>query len=133
MSATTSDRRPGHSPEALHERFETLLRSHRGIAFKVANTFCRGTEDRRDLVQEIYTQVWRAYPTFDEQRSFVTWMYRIALNVAISQRRADATRQRHLSMVDAEVLANVPDPAASEPDVRIRELYRVIDRLDDLH
>ena len=133
MSATTRDRRDGPSPEALQERFEALLRSHRGIAFKVANTYGRGDEDRRDLVQEIYTQLWRAYPKFDEQRSFVTWMYRIALNVAISQRRADATRDRHFSAVDAAVLATVPDPAACEPDPRVRELYRVIDRLDDLH
>ena len=29
-------------------------------------------------------QLWRAFPSYDETRVFSTWMYRIALNVAIS-------------------------------------------------
>src|SRR5262245_20641853 len=60
-------------------------------------------------------------------------MYRIALNVAISYRRSAAFRQRHLQAVDDEVLAAVPDRAGHEVDDRVRELYRIIDQLDDLH
>ena len=112
--------------------FEALLTRHRGILFKVANTFCRDTEDRRDLAQEICTQLWRAYPSFDEARSFSTWMYRIALNVAISHRRLALRRGRHVFSLDAEALAAIPDPA-HEADDRIRELYRVIHQLDDLN
>ena len=112
--------------------FEALLTRHRGIIFKVANTFCRDTEDRRDLAQEICTQLWRAYPSFDEARSFSTWMYRIALNVAISHRRLALRRGRHVFSLDDAALAAIPDPA-HEADDRIRELYRVIHQLDDLN
>ena len=115
------------SPQA---RFEALLARHRGIVFKVANTYCRDAEDRRDLAQEICAQLWRAYPRFDEARSFSTWMYRVALNVAISHSRSTSLRGRHLASLDPTVLAETPDQAAQEPDDRIRELYRVIGQLD---
>jgi RNA polymerase sigma-70 factor (ECF subfamily) len=114
-------------------RFEAFLAKHRGILLKVAHMYCRDPEDRRDLVQEISIQVWQAWPNFDEARVFSTWLYRIALNIAISHRRSASTRARHVSPVDAGTLAALPDPAALEPDDRVRELYRVIDQQDDLH
>src|SRR6185312_2398876 len=70
-------------------RFEMLLREHQGIAFKVAGIYARGVHDREDLIQEIAAQLWRSFGAFDESRAkFTTWMYRVALNVAISHVRS---------------------------------------------
>jgi len=121
------------SVRPLQALFEALIARHRGIVFKVANVYGRDAEDRRDLAQEIYVQSWRAFPSYDQTRSFSTWMYRVALNVAISYRRSAAYRERHLSTVDDATLAAVPDPATTEPDERMRDLYRVIQQLDDLN
>jgi RNA polymerase sigma-70 factor (ECF subfamily) len=117
----------------LQARFESYLARHKGIVFKVANTYCRDPEDQRDLAQEIRVQLWRAFRSFDDTRSFSTWMYRIALNVAISYRRSASFRHRHVQTLDDQALAALPDRATNEPDDRVRELYRVIDQLDDLH
>ena len=57
-------------------------------------------DDRADLAQEIAAQLWRAFPGYDPQRPFPTWMYRIALNVAISFLRGDARRRRHTVPLD---------------------------------
>jgi len=119
--------------ESSQARFQVLLEQNRGIVLKVAHTYCRHPEDRRDLVQEIAAQLWRAYPGYDETRSFSTWMYRIALNVAILHLRGAGYRDRHVSSLDDDALAAIPDPAPHEPDDRIRTLYGVIDRLDDLN
>lgn len=54
------------------EAFEQLLESHRGILFKVANTYCWQPDDRADLLQEMATQLWRAWPDFDPTRTFST-------------------------------------------------------------
>ena len=69
------------------ERFGMLREQHRKIVFKVANSYARTAVDRADLAQEISAQLWRAFPCYDESRSFSTWMQRIALNVAISHLR----------------------------------------------
>ena len=47
------------------EDFEARLDEHRGILWKIANTYCRAGEDRDDLVQEICLQLWRAFPAYD--------------------------------------------------------------------
>ena len=82
------------------ESFQTLLQAHRGIVAKVAGTYAWHPDDRDDLVQEIATQLWRAWPDYEPARPFSTWMYRIALNVAISHARGDGLRRRHLVPLD---------------------------------
>ena len=79
--------------------FEHLLEQHRGILFKVANTYCWQAEDKADLLQEMAAQLWQAWPRFDPDRTFSTWMYRIALNVAITYVREHSTRKHHLSPI----------------------------------
>ena len=112
--------------------FQELLERHRKIVFKVASTYARHADDRADLAQEIVAQCWRAYPNYDPARPFSTWMYRIALNVAISFVRGAAHRDRHSVALD-ESLHDVADDAEPEADERVRALYRFIDQLDGLN
>jgi RNA polymerase sigma factor (sigma-70 family) len=115
------------------QRFESLLREHRGIVFKVARIYSRGTADREDLVQEISAQLWRSFGGYDETRAkFSTWMYRIALNVAISQARhkcwSEANRFEPLEAHHLETVGG-GEPIA-EQDERLQALYAFIGRLD---
>lgn len=75
--------------------FDTRIAAHRGILLKVAASYARNADDRADLVQEISLQLWRAWPGYARDRPFSTWMYRVALNVAISQRRRAAREPLH--------------------------------------
>ena len=113
-------------------RFAELLERHRGIVFKVAATYCRNPADREDVAQEIVTQLWRAFPKFDATRTFSTWMYRIALNVAISFVRSNSARERHTVALDET--HDVEDSSASSGRRRRKDalLYAFIDRLDAL-
>ena len=119
---------------ALQARFRDLVEGHRKIVFKVANTYARAPEDRADLAQEIVAQCWRAFARYDAQRAFSTWLYRIALNVAISFVRNNELRHRHAVALDEE-LHDVSDERSGDPeqDERVRLLYRFIDALDPLH
>jgi len=114
--------------------FGELLERHRKIVFKVANTYARQPDDRADLAQEIAAQLWRAFPGYDAQRTFSTWMYRIALNVAISFVRSDSQRQRHAVPLD-DAFHDVADGNAADPeaDEQVRALHRFIAQLDPLN
>lgn len=74
------------------EAFVAAVEAHRGILHKVARAYCWSADDREDLVQDILAHLWRAYPGYDVSRPFATWMYRVALNVAISWLRQRTTR-----------------------------------------
>lgn len=110
------------------DAFGALLQRHAGIVFKVANSYARQAEDRADLAQEIAAQLWHAYPKYDPARSFSTWMYRIALNVAISHVRTQALRRRHDAVALDDALHDVPDDAAGDPETEqhLRLLQRFI-------
>jgi RNA polymerase sigma-70 factor (ECF subfamily) len=94
--------------------FEALLQRHSGIVFKVANSYARHPEDRADLAQEIAAQLWRAWPRYDPARSATTWMYRVALNVAISHVREQALRRRHDAVPLDEALHDVADAGGAD-------------------
>ena len=76
----------------LQQRFHQLIEQHKGILFKVAKTYCRDPEDRQDLLQEMMIQVWRSLHNYNDKFALTTWLYRVALNVAISFYRKNASR-----------------------------------------
>jgi RNA polymerase sigma factor (sigma-70 family) len=101
------------------KEFEVLLQTHRAIVFKIVNTYCWQPEDRADLAQEIATQLWRAWPRYDSSRTFTTWMYRIALNVAISFVRREVQRRKvsvplDESLHDTAAVVSQADPGFDE-------------------
>jgi RNA polymerase sigma factor (sigma-70 family) len=116
---------------AVQERFQSLLNEHKKILYKVCNVYCKNRDDREDLAQEIVVQLWRSFASFDERCRFSTWMYRIALNVAISSYRRENARTRHV-LSDNDQLLNAIDETANQSD-EIRILYQYIDGLDPLN
>lgn len=120
--------------QSTSARFGALLQQHRGIVLKVAGTYCRNPADRDDLAQEIAAQLWRSFPTFDPGKTFSTWMFRVALNVAISFARSRTVRERHTVALDESVHDPVDDNAADpETDEHLGLLYAFIARLDPLN
>lgn len=114
-------------------QFETLLQEHRGIVLKVASVYAHGSEDRSDLAQEIAVQLWRSFGGYDPARAkFSTWMYRVALNVAISHVR-QAARDERLEPLDAGHLELPGEADVSQPDERLAALYAFIGQLDPLN
>ena len=61
-----------------------LILENKGIILKICNSYCQDKTDREDLAQEIIIQLWTSGKSFNPDFKFTTWMYRVALNVAIS-------------------------------------------------
>jgi RNA polymerase sigma factor (sigma-70 family) len=116
---------------ALQDRFQNLIEDHKKILYKVCSSYCRNPGDRDDLAQEIVVQLWRSFSAFDERVRFSTWMYRIALNVAISFYRRESVRSRHVVSGD-ERLLEAADESQSQ-SAEVQALYQWIERLDPLN
>lgn len=67
------------------EQFITAIKDNEGFIYKLASAYTNNTDDKHDLVQEIIYQLWKSFQTFREQSKLSTWIYRVALNVAIYQ------------------------------------------------
>lgn len=114
------------------DHFLLVMEANKGILYKVAYSYCKDPNDRQDLIQEIILKLWRSFDDYDGQFRHSTWIYRIALNTAISFYRKERSRKA-LSRSFAENVFQVADPGA---DVPIEEksllLHRFIADLKDL-
>lgn len=121
------------TPQPKQERFLSRLDQHRKILFKVANAYARTPSDREDLVQEITVQLWRAFDRYDERYPFSTWVYRVALNVAISFYRREARRRQHFVAAEQALLERIEEGTeSSESDADLRLLGRFLAGLGEL-
>jgi RNA polymerase sigma-70 factor (ECF subfamily) len=91
------------------------------IVHRVCHTyFPRDAVEREDVFQEIMYQLWRSYPQFRGESKFSTWMYKVALNTAITHiQRSTGTPHAELS----EVVAHASD--VDEHMSRVEELHRL--------
>jgi len=110
--------------DALEKRFLDDILSCRGILLKICRSYCRERDAQDDLYQEIISNAWKSYPKFEQRSKFSTWLYRVALNTAISDLRRDRFRGK---TTDLEVVNNRP-PAEGDGE-NIQLLYRAIDSL----
>lgn len=84
-----------------------MINNHRGIIYKVCHLYGKEKDYRDDLFQDIVLQLWRSFPTFKNQSLLSTWMYRVALNTAISQFRKEIKRLEKKTLSTAEF--QIPD------------------------
>jgi len=86
----------------MEKDFLDMINLHRGIIYKVCNLYGQNKSNREDLFQEIVLQLWRSFPTFKNESLLSTWMYRVALNTAISQFRKESKQPERQSLSKAE-------------------------------
>jgi len=116
------------SESDLSKQFISLLEENKGILYKVARTYATGDEEIKDLIQEISTQVWKAFPKFNLDYKFSTWLYRIALNVAISNLRKESKRNEIFRGFDEGIILKIPEEH-EDSDQSIKLLYEIIGTL----
>ena len=93
---------------AEEKKFISLINEHQGLIHKVCIMYENDPDVRNDLFQEIVLQLWKSFSSFRGESKISTWMYRIALNTAISGYRkqtrlikTEDLREMHLNISDA--------------------------------
>jgi len=117
--------------EEQRQRFGEIIEQHKGIFFKVARAYCQADEDRQDLMQEMMLQVWRSINKYKEQFKISTFLYRIALNVAISFYRKTAVRKAKYVAFD-EQISQIQETNCPDKDERLSLLEQFISELKEM-
>ncbi len=115
----------------MEQEFIKMINGHRGTIYKVCNMYCQGRENIKDLFQEIILQLWKSYPSFRKEAANNTWVYRVALNTAISNFRRESKKPGETSIPDD--LFQLPDSMAFlDKDENFSLLMQAIDRLTEI-
>ncbi|MFC0772623.1 RNA polymerase sigma factor [Terrimonas alba] len=115
----------------MEKKFIELVNDYRALIFKVCNLYCRDPESCRDLFQEVVLQLWKSYAGFRKESADSTWIYKVALNTAISNLRKE-NRSPHKKPLDLEEL-EIPDLSIATDENESRKLlHQAIDRLSEI-
>ncbi|UAM97957.1 sigma-70 family RNA polymerase sigma factor [Polaribacter litorisediminis] len=109
------------------EEFIQQIKENEGIIYKVSRLYTNSAEDQKDVYQDIVYQLWKSYPSFKKNSKMSTWMYRVALNTAISNLKKEKRKGTRVSI--DHVLFNKMDPVDTVMEERITLLYAHIKKL----
>ncbi len=110
--------------------FADLIREHQGLLYKVTSIYTNSKEDQEDLFQEVVYQLWKYFDTFREESKISTWMYRVAMNTAITHLKKAKKKGNYMPITEMIwVQANNKDEVFEE---RLKLLYTHIGKLSQL-
>lgn len=112
--------------------FISVIQTHKGIIYKIANSYCKDSEDRKDLVQEIIIQLWQSFEKYNNSYKYSTWIYRIALNTAISFYRKESRRIGKSDPISDAILIIANPLTEVESEEKLSLLQKFISELREL-
>lgn len=110
------------------KEFIVLLNQHQKIIYKVCNLYLQSHADKEDLFQEVTLQAWKAYANFRGDSKFSTWLYRVALNTAITFFRKDKKQ----FIFSTDELPEIPTGPYDPIEERTKVMYAAIAELSKI-
>ena len=86
------------------DEFVQIIKGNEGVIFKITTIYTNNREDQQDLYQDIVYQLWKSFDSFRGEAKFSTWMYRIALNTALTRIKRNK-RKGYAVSIDQVVLS----------------------------
>ena len=112
------------------EEFSQMIRDHEGIIFKITTLYTHNKPDQNDLYQDIVYQLWKSFDSFRQESKRSTWMYRVAMNTAITHIKNEKKAGKSVS-IENVVLDEIETHNQALED-RIKSMYVHINRLSML-
>jgi len=112
------------------KRFVSLINEHQGLIHKICFMYENDSDVRNDLFQEIVFQLWKSFRSFRGEAKITTWMYRIALNTAISRFRKQTRSVKTEDLKDLHL--NISDASEDDMMENIEHLRRSIQELSEI-
>lgn len=115
---------------AEEKKFISLINEHQGLIHKVCIMYENDRDVRNDLFQEIVLQLWKSFSSFRGESKISTWMYRIALNTAISGYRKQTRLVRTEDL--REMHLNISEAGSDDYDENFQRLQWAIRQLTEI-
>lgn len=112
--------------------FLRMIQENKGIIIKICTSYCKTNNDREDLAQEIIYHLWKSGKSFNQDYKFSTWMYRVALNVAISFYRREKKAIPLLPISELHINIEEAPCDNEETEKNIQLLQRLIAEMKEL-
>lgn len=106
------------------EAFGELVRRYQNRLYPTLLRLTGSPEDASDLLQDAFLRAYEKLDRFQGESSFYTWIYRIAVNVALSDRRRRKVRGRSAGSLDWETAQPLEDATLTDPSLPLERAER---------
>ncbi len=114
----------------MHQaQFIELINQHQRIIHKVCNVYVSNTAERQDVFQEVLLQAWKSIDNFKGNAKFSTWLYRVALNTAITFYRKE--KKSPIVLIDETFTDQIDEQDATKIE-QSQFLYAAIAALNNI-
>lgn len=104
--------------------FAQMIKEHKSTIYTVCFMFSNDSDEVSDLFQEVLINLWKGYPSFRNQSSIDTWIWRVSFNTCISYKRKKQKRATLPLTMDINLFKD-----NDEDSRQIRQLYDRIHKL----
>ena len=115
----------------LENKFLSDFEANQNIVHKICRLYTTNQDAHNDLFQEVTIQLWKNYSKFRGEAKFSTWMYRVALNTAISLYRKSTRTVKTQDINDYTFKIKTVDYDETE-ELQLKALYNAIRKLNDI-
>lgn len=105
-----------------------ILEKHKGIIHKVSFLYTNNQSDKEDLFQDICFQICRSLNSYRKEAQLSTWLYRVAINTAISQSR----KRKEIVFTEEKNIPLQYQTNNTEKDEQFQLLFRAISLLNKI-
>lgn len=113
--------------------FTEAFQENKDKIFRICRSYCDNKEDAEDLFQEVLINIWKSLPSFKEQSSINTWIYRITVNLCLRTRHFSSNKKKIVIHVDGVELENTEEEITEDKNEEFKKLEACVEKLDGIN
>lgn len=114
----------------LKQAYGEMVKANLNRLKAIARSYSSSVEGQEDLLQEMLYQLWRGFTSFKKQSHLHTWVYRVALNTAISYMRSEKAKPPMTTGIDFELAQASHDGDVSDSVDILEQFLLSLNKVD---
>ncbi|WP_297100497.1 RNA polymerase sigma factor [uncultured Draconibacterium sp.] len=113
------------------KKFSQLFEDNKDRIYRICCSYVRGEQNRQDLFQEIFINVWKNLDSFRSESHINTWIYRISINTSINFCRLQNKSDKRCQEIKKDILSDSEQELAMKfrQDKELEKMFEAINQL----
>lgn len=113
-------------------RFNEIYAGNKDKIYRICCFYIQDAEDRKDLFQDILTNIWRGLDQFEGRSQISTWIYRIAVNTSMAYFKKQSRENNKKDIIGKEIKLESTDPFKDNELEAVKKLHHAISDLNKM-
>lgn len=113
------------------KQFQQLFEENKDRIYRICCSYVRNHDNRQDLYQEIFTNVWKSLDSFRSESHINTWIYRISINTAISFCKLQSRNDKRCTEIKQDIFSE-DEKLLEQKKIQEAEIEKMFDAISQL-